>query len=255
MIAPQYMTMDVHMLGAMYAISDAVTIMAMGNYTSKSMRLQTRTNVNFNTKSGGFGDVMLSTLIKILNKNRQSLHLNAGVSIPTGSISQRDDTPMASNIVLAYPMQLGSGTWDPMLGFTYLGQTSHFSWGVQTSYKFRMSDNAENYRFGNTLNAVTWGAVKVSRALSFSTSITYNDSEQIEGADARLNPAVMPLFNTQNSGRRQLDAGVGVNVYLPKKILENLRLGAEVKYPVFQDVNGIQMQNLLMTVFGLQYAF
>ena len=254
MVAPQKMNMNMHMLGAMYAPSDRVTLMVMGNYISNSMDLRTGMGVDFTTESGGLGDITVSSLIKILNNNRQSLHGNVGVSIPTGDIDQRDATPMMNDAQLAYPMQLGSGTWDPSLGLTYLGQSDKLSWGAQSKYKFRLGENSENYTFGNRFDVVGWGAIKVSDYFSFSTSLSYFDTQKIDGVDADLNPMMMPLFNTDNSGRNQLDVGIGTNFFVPKGSLKDLRIGAEIKIPAYQQVNGIQMKNTLMATFGIQYT-
>lgn len=254
MIAPQEMNMNMHMLGVMYAPSDRVTLMVMGNYISNSMDLRTRMGVDFTTESDGLGDITVLSLIKIMNSNRQSLHGNVGISIPTGDIDQRDATPMMNDAQLAYPMQLGSGTWDPNLGLTYLGQSDKFSWGAQSMYKFRLGENSENYTFGNRFDIVGWGAIKVSDYFSFSTSLSYYDTQKIDGVDADLNPMMMPLFNTANSGRSQLDFGIGTNFFIPKGSLKDLRIGAEIKIPAYQKVNGIQMKNTLMATFGIQYT-
>ncbi|NRR92865.1 transporter [Winogradskyella undariae] len=254
MIAPQKMSMDMHMLGVMYAPSDQITLMVMGSYITNSMDLKTGAGVDFLTESGGLGDLTVSSLIKIMNRNRQSLHGNVGVSIPTGDIDQRDATPMADNAQLAYPMQLGSGTWDPSLGLTYLGQSDKFSWGAQSIYKVRIGENSENYTLGNRFDVVGWGAIKLSESFSLSTSLSYYDTQKIDGVDADLNPLMMPLFNTVNSGRSQIDVGLGTNFLIPKGSFKNLRLAAEVKIPTFQEVNGIQMKNTLMATFGVQYV-
>lgn len=254
MVAPQKMNMNMHMLGIMYAPSNRITLMAMGNYISNSMDLRTRMGVDFTTQSGGLGDVTVFSIIKIVNRNRQSLHTNVGISIPLGDIDQRDATPMMNNAQLAYPMQLGSGTWDPILTLTYLGQSDKFSWGLQPKYIFRLGKNSENYTLGNRFDVVGWGAIKVSDYLSFSTSLSYFDTQKINGADADLNPMMMPLANTANSGRSQLDVGIGTNFYVPKGSLKDLRIAAEIKIPAYQRVNGIQMKNTLMATFGIQYT-
>jgi len=257
MTAPQQMQMNMHMLGLMYAPSDRITLMVMGNYITNDMDLTMRMmgmDTDFSTQSNGFGDISVSSLIKIMNTNRQSLHGNVGFSIPTGDIDQRDATPMMNDAQLAYPMQLGSGTWDPSLGLTYLGQSDKFSWGAQSMYKFRLGENSENYTFGNRFDIVGWGAIKVSDYFSFSTSLSYFNTQKIDGVDADLKPMMMPLFNTDNSGRSQLDVGIGTNFFVPKGSLKNLRIGAEIKIPAYQKVNGIQMKNTLMATFGVQYT-
>ncbi len=253
-VVPQKMIMEMQMLSVMYAPSNYITLMLMGSYVSKSMDLRTRMGVDFTTESSGLGDTSISGLVKILNTNKQSLHANVGFSIPTGDIEQRDDTPMMANVQLAYPMQLGSGTLDPFLGATYSGQSSLLSWGVQSTYKLRLGDNSRDYSLGNKFDGVAWLAIKANEYFSFSTSLSFFDMEDIEGADADLNPRIMPLFSTANSGRSQLDLGIGSNFLIPHGNLKNLRLAAEVKFPITQDVNGIQMKNEWGGTFGIQYA-
>ena len=255
MVAPQKMEMNMHMLGIMYAPLDNLTLMLMANYISNTMDLKTKMGADFSTKSDGFGDLSVSGLIKIVNKNRQSLHANIGLSIPTGNIDQRGDTPMMDNAQLAYPMQLGSGTFDPFLGVTYLGQIKVISWGIQPKYKFRIGENSAKYSLGNRLDLTCWGAVKVSNYLSFSASLNYCIIEKIDGADVDMNPMMMPLYNTNNSGRNQLDLGVGGNFYIPSGNFKNVRVGLEIKHPLIQEVNGIQMKEKLIGVLGLQYSF
>ena len=252
--SPQKMNMNMHMIGVMYAPSDRITLIAMGNYISNSMDLSTRMGVDFTTESRGLGDITIGSLIKIMNKQKQSLHSNISISIPSGNIDQRDDMPAGENMPLAYPMQLGSGTWDPSFGLTYLGQSNTFSWGAQSMYKFRLGENNENYSFGNRFDIIGWGAVKVSDYFSFSTSLSYFEIEKINGLRADLNPMMMPLFNTANSGRSQIDLGLGANFFVSKGSLKNLRIGAEIKIPAYQKVNGIQMKNNLMATFGIQYT-
>lgn len=254
MVSPQKMQMSMHMLGLMYGLSDNLTLMAMASYISNTMDLKTKMGADFTTESSGLGDLSLSGLIKIINKNRQSLHTTLGLSIPTGNIDQRDNTPMMDNAQLAYPMQLGSGTIDPFLGFTYLGQSNVVSWGLQTQYKLRLGENSANYSLGNQFDLLGWGAAKVSDYLSFSTSLTYKNVGKIDGADVDMNPMMMPLFNVQNSGRSQVELGIGSNFLIPSGSLKNLRFAVEVKSPLMQDVNGIQMKNKLIAILGVQYA-
>jgi len=254
MAAPQKMLMEMHMLGIMYAPTDNITLMLMANYITKSMDLKTRMNVDFKTESSGFGDILLAGLIKILNKERNSIHLNIAINVPAGDIKQRDDTPMMNNAKLAYPMQLGSGTWDIVIGATYLGQTDQLSWGIQPLYLYRIGENSEKYTLGNKIMFTGWGALRTTENLSFSISLSYINIGEIDGADADLNPMMMPLFNTANSGKNQLDAGFGGNFLFTEGYLKNLRFGVEIKYPLLQHVNGIQMENKIMLITGLQYS-
>ena len=253
-VAPQLMNMQMHMLGVMYAYSDGLTLMMMGNYSALSMDLLGRMNADFSTKSRGVGDLSLAGLIKLYNQNRKSIHFNAGISIPTGSIDQKDDTPMMTNAPLAYPMQLGSGTWDPVIGLTYLGQSSLLSWGWQASYRVQTGKNDISYRLGNTFEALGWGAVKLSQEWSFATQLKYINRREIKGSYPALNPMMMPMFDAKNSGKDQLSLGLSANWYFPGS-LRNFRLGVSFEIPVVQDLNGIQMKTTSLLTFGIQYSF
>ena len=254
MVSPQDMQMEMHMIGAMFAPSEKLTLAVMANYRLNTMDLKTKMGVDFTTESGGFGDVSLTGLFQVFNRNRQSLHANIGLSIPVGDINQRDATPVASDTPLAYSMQLGSGTFDPFLGATYLSQWNQFSLGVQSTYRFRLGTNSQNYSLGNRFDFVGWGALKATDYLSVSTSVSYFNLGEINGKDSDLNPLMMPLFNTVNSGRSQWDLGIGANVLFLNEALKNLRIAAEVKVPIAQDVSGIQMRNKWLVTLGIQYA-
>lgn len=254
MVSPQDMQMEMHMIGAMFAPSEKLTLAVMANYRLNTMDLKTKMGVDFTTESGGFGDVSLMGLFQVFNRNRQSLHANIGLSIPVGDINQRDATPVTSDTPLAYSMQLGSGTFDPFLGATYLSQWDQFSLGVQSTYRFRLGTNSQNYSLGNRFDFVGWGALKATDYLSVSTSVSYFNLGEINGKDSDLNPLMMPLFNKVNSGRSQWDLGIGANVLFLNEALKNLRIAAEVKVPIAQDVSGIQMRNKWLVTLGIQYA-
>lgn len=255
MIAPKRMNMHMHMFGVMYAHSDGLTLMMMGNYSTLSMDLLSRMNVNFSTESKGLGDLSLIGLVKLYNQNRKSIHLKVGISIPTGSIDQKDNTPMMSNAPLAYPMQLGSGTWDPVIGLTYLGQSSLLSWGWQVNYKVRTGENDNRYSLGNTFDALGWAAVKLSQSWSLATQLNYINRSEIKGSYPPLNPMMMPLFDAKNSGGDQLNLGLSTNWYFPKGSLKNVRLGASFEIPVIQNLSGIQMKTTALMTFGVQYSY
>lgn len=267
MMAPQKMQMDMHMIGFMYAPSDRVTLMLMGNYLSNKMTMIQMMGDKHTMSSSGIGDVSLSGLIKILNKNRNSLHANVGISIPTGNINVKEKMHMhtqdSSGMIMhhhmemkmAYPMQLGSGTWDPIIGVTYLGQTERISWGAQPMYRFRIGENSNKYTFGNRFDFSAWGSIIINDYLSFALTARYFNIDKIKGKDKDIDPMMSPLGDPMNTGRQQLETGAGINFYVPSGSLKNLRIAAEYRLPVMQKVNGMQMLNKYMMVIGLQYSF
>jgi hypothetical protein len=265
MAVPENMSMNMHMLGAMYAPSDKITLMAMANYIENDMNLQMKMmgsgmpmmTKDFSTQSGGFGDVSLSALYSVFNKNRKSLHTQLGVSIPTGSIEEKDVTPMSMNneIQLPYPMQLGTGSWGIKAGVTYLWQNNAHSFGAQINGHFNLNENDQDYTFGNQYNATTWVAIKANNWFSVSLRLNAQLIEEIDGASTLLNPMMVTTADTMNSGGFFAHYGFGINLLKPNGFLKGMRLGAEVLLPVFQKVNGIQLDRSNSVNLGLQYAF
>lgn len=267
MVAPQNMTMQMHMFGLMYAPSDKLTLCAMANVLDNDMELLTSNsmmmmpmmrNVTFETASQGFGDVKVGALYQLFNKDRRTMHVNLAVSIPTGSLTETGVTPMSSpdETRLGYAMQLGSGTWDINLGATYLKQYENMSFGAQTSYLYRTGENEEGYTLGNKWNATFWTAYKFHKKFSTSLRVDYNNIASIEGSDRTfMNPMMATVFDATNSGKKQLDLLLGLNYGIFKGALKGLRFQVEGGIPVVQNVEGIQMETTYVLTAGLQYAF
>ena len=257
MVTPTSMPMNMHMLGAMYAPSDKITLMAMVNYLSMEMDHITRMGGTFTTESSGLGDIQIAMLYKFFNKNRQSLHAQIGFSLPTGSITESDLTPASTpnEVELPYPMQLGSGTFDTNLALTYLGQSDNFSWGNQIRGIFRFGENDRDFRYGNRYNLNNWFAVKASDWVSISARVEGIVVSEIDGEDPNLNPMMVITADTENSGGNFINGGLGFNIYVPSGKLKNLRFGVEFASPLYQDVNGIQLETKETLTFGTQYSF
>lgn len=257
MVTPISMPMNMHMVGAMFAPSDKITLMAMFNYLSMEMDHITRMGTTFTTEASGFGDIQLSALYRFFNQNRQGIHAQIGFSIPTGSITESDVTPASApnEVELPYPMQVGSGTFDANLAVTYLGQSEAVSWGGQLRAILRFGENDRDFRYGNRQSLNGWFAVKATDWLSFSTRLEALVVGEIDGEDPNLNPMMVITADTANSGGNFLNGGIGFNVYVPSGALKNLRFGFEFAAPLYQDLNGIQLKTKETFTLGTQYAF
>ncbi len=272
-IVPTKMYMQMHMLGAMYAVSDSVTVMGMLPIRDIEMDHTTTVPVpglpvpgsNFRTKASGVGDFQIGGLFKLYNRNRHSLHLNLGLSLPTGSIDETDAAPNPaagtfSETILPYPMQLGSGTFDLRPGFTYLGQTDDWSWGAQVMATARLGENDRDYSLGNQVESSTWISRRVNEWLSGSFRMRSLVWGNINGRDAAL-PTVGPLgfpVETMDPNRRggnRLDALLGINFYAHRGFLKGHRLSVEGGIPVYQYLNGPQLQTDWTLVAGWNHSF
>lgn len=265
MVTPTRMPMQMQMLGMMYAPSDQLTLMVMGNYLSSTMDHSTRMGSTFTTKSAGFGDTKVAALYTFFNKKRQRIHAQVGVSIPTGAIDKEDETPASRNAfnagarqypeaVLPYPMQIGSGTFDGEFALTYLKQWAFTSFGTQAKGTLRFGENDNDYTLGNQYSLNSWFAINATENLSFSARIEGKVIDEIKGSNPDLNPMMVITADTENSGATVINSGIGMNFYVNKGSLKNVRLGLEFGIPIYQDLNGVQLQPRETFTVGIQYS-
>lgn len=255
MITPVDMTMEMHMFGAMYAVSEDVTLMAMVPYVTKEMEHLTRNGRRFTTNSEGIGDIKTTALYTIFDRDKQRVHLNLGVSFPTGSINERDDTPAGDDQILPYPMQIGSGTFDLLPGITYLGQSRKGSWGAQALTTLRLGKNDNSYRLGNKYQLSGWIGRNWTDWLSTSVRLTGTTWGDIDGADDRLNPMMIPTADPNLRSGTQVNIGFGVNLYAPEGDLQGSRLAMELELPIYRDLDGPQLETDWQLTLGLQSSF
>ena len=257
LVTPVEMPMTMTMVGAMVAPTDYLTLMAMVPYTSMTMDHLTRMGGAFTTESSGLGDVSATALVRLARFGDSQVHAGVGVSFPTGAVDQRDDTPMGEDQVLPYPMQTGSGTADLKPSLTYLGQSERVGWGAQARGTVRLGTNSRDFAYGNTGGLTAWGSVLVTPAVSVSARLdgqAWGDVTDEGGNYAMgvMNRVVPTVFADLRAGER-VDASIGANVLLER--LGGLRLAAEAGLPVYQRLDGPQLETDFTVTVGAQFAF
>ena len=248
MMAPVEMSMGMHMVGGMYAPSDDITLMAMVPVVSKEMDMQKRDLSTVTRKSSGIGDIKIGGLYRLMARQSDSILLNTAVSIPVGSIDEKDGQPNR----LPYPMQLGSGTFDLNLGATYLKHLGLFSGGAQASGLFRLGENSNGYALGNVYSGSAWIAKVLTPSFSASLRSKATLWSDVQGADATLNPMMTPGAETDRGGKR-LDISLGTNYMVQSGSLKGHRLAVEVGTPVFQSFDSVQLDTEWWLTLGWQY--
>jgi hypothetical protein len=264
-VVPLKMTMEMKMLGAMYAPTDRVTLMAMTSYKNTEMDhitfmggVGTQRLGTFTTKTNGLGDIQIAALIKLATNAGASWHGTLGVSLPTGDIKKTDQilTPMnmRPTVRLPYPMQLGSGSFDLISGLTYSSHSAdrnvNLGWGSQWRSVWRVEDDSNDYRLGDEHQLSTWVSYIVTPSVSLSGRLTYMYSGNVRGKDALIMAPVQAADPNRHK-RQRVDVGVGANWILPN---ENYRLGVEFTVPVWQCLSGPQMETDWGLSLGLQWS-
>ena len=256
---PTDMTTQMHMIGAMYAPNNWLTLTGMAPYIIKSMDHVTAMGGKFTTRAEGLGDLKLGALWKISSGHGHALHLNTTVSVPTGSIDERDDTPVRDNATLPYPMQLGSGTYDLIVGATYRGQSGDLTWGAQVLGTFHTGENDRDYTLGDKGEFNLWSAWKWNNAVSTSLRLKHSKWSNIDGRDERHDAGLAVMGGRQliytidpnlRAGERT-DLMFGTN-FLTKS---GHRFALEYGLPIRQDLEGPQLEVDYGLTVGWQKAF
>jgi hypothetical protein len=261
MMVPTSMTMNMHMVMAMYGITDRLTAMAMANYQETEMKMlmdmgpgRMRGN-DTPMRTVGFGDTEVRGIYKICNILTGSL----GLSFPTGSIG-KEFTTMRTIYRAPYDMQLGSGTYDlkPAITYNDLSGDQKWNWGAQAMYTAHVGRNDHGWRLGNTLKATSW----LQRALGQFNSwvrLAYTDTGKIKGKDAQIDKLIhpttgmgapMPDADPNNYGGRKLDGLIGLGFAVGP-----VSLGIEGGVPLYQYLNGLQMKTQWVLNTGIQIMF
>ncbi|MEO1283062.1 MAG: transporter, partial [Pseudomonadota bacterium] len=260
------LTLEMHMLGAMYAPTDNITLMAMLPIVRKEMdhitfrgMLGANRRGTFTTKSEGIGDFKFGGLFRLYDDNTHHLHANLSLSAPTGSIEEQDQvlTPMGTTptLRLPYAMQNGTGTWDLHPGLTYSGRMGDISWGAQVMGEIRLeSENDEGYSFGDKIKLTSWVAYQFAPWISASFRSAYTAQGDIHGRDPMIG-APIQTANPEFYGGEKLELFGGINTVVTSGPMKGHRFAIEAGAPVYQDLNGPQMETDWTLVTGWQYAF
>jgi hypothetical protein len=251
LVAPTSMPMDMHMLGAMYGLSDNITLMGMASYASNSMDHLIRNGREFTTRSSGIGDTKLSAMVSLFDNGQHKVHWQLGVSLPTGSTTKRDDTPAMKDAFLPYMMQIGSGTYDILPAITYAGRRDTVSWGAQLNAVVRTGDNDEGYTLGDQLGATSWIAKDLNDHLSLSLRVNYQDKDAIDGQNPVLNPSTIQTAVPALQEGERIDLSLGLNYLFGN----GHRLAIEYASPIRQDLVGPQLEIDSVLTLGWQKAF
>lgn len=264
-VVPLEMTTNMHMVGGMYAPSDNITLMAMANYIDREMNHVTfqggagTTRLGeFKTSAHGFGDTTIAALIRLHKDDVHNIHLNTGLSLPTGSIDEEDDVLAPDGnrprLRMPYAMQLGSGTFDAKPGITYYGHQGRYGWGAQYAGTFRLGRNSEDYSWGDKHQLSTWASYSFTPSVSLSGRITAETESQIDGIDSEI-VAPVQTANPDNYGGERISASLGLNTVIRNGALKGHRFAIEGTIPVYQNLNGPQLERDHMITFGWQKAF
>jgi len=262
LMSPTEMRMDMHMLMLMYGLTDRVSLMGMMNYRSNRMDMvmhMPMLDMFGSMRTRGLGDSLLGGMFSISDQWTTSL----SISLPTGGIDEIVDMTMSgvnpvtgmpvsvttTDIYVSYPMQLGSGTYDLIPAVTYKASSERFGWGAQANYVWRLAENGNDYTLGDKFEVFGWGKYVVSPSFLVSSKLTFTDWGKIDGRDPAIVPWLSPAGDPAATGGTRVDLSLGMNGFFGS----GHSLGFEFARPVYQDLNGPQMETDWIFSFTYQY--
>ncbi len=240
-MTPDDMFMQMHMLGAMYAVSDKFTLMAMVPLLQKAMGHSHMGYHRSTMSSSGLGDIKLAVITPLYKKNNHSLILNGGFTLPTGSIDVSSGNHMGMENRMGYGMQLGSGTTDLHGLISYSGQNAGWGYGSQLGGIIRLGNNSEQYRHGNSAEHSAWLGRNIAAPLTATLRLHTSWQDHIHGQDNNIKPVIIPTADPNCYGGFRSRLMGGLNLKLANFLPVNGSFGIEAGLPLYQDLNGPQM--------------
>ena len=107
---------------------------------------------------------------------------------------------------------------------------------------FRLNKNHNDYRLGNRYTTSVWGARLLTHWLSTSLRLQGSWWGNIHGADPALDPGMVPTADPDLRAGRRLDLLFGANIFAQDGWLAGNRLSVEGGLPIYQWLDGPQLE-------------
>lgn len=251
------MTMDMHMFMVMYSMTDKLTLTAMTNYLVNDMSMLMRPMDDMGPghtmpmatitdwsgmfmESAGIGDTQVGMTYKLDDYLLFDPLLTVSVSLPTGSIDQADTTG-----VLPYDMQLGSGSYDLLVGYGMGNMWNSWHVGTEAKYLWRTCDNEQGYRLGDRYSIEGYVKYHLKTNTTLRSSVKHEDWGKIRGRDDRIDD------NPNYYGGMRTDLWIGASQTLPFGFALDFHYGL----PLHQKLNEVQMQTDWQMQVGISWMW
>lgn len=249
--APDNMKMQMHMFHAMFGVADWFNVMIMGSLSDKNMSMTVFRGPSGSTPLGptnsvtqGWGDTSVQGLFRLYQDDIHHLHVNLGLSLPTGSFAEDIIHQHPSGQFFAkrayYGLQLGTGTYDGLFGFTYTGKLDAWSWGLVYRGRAALGANDADYYRGLANEISAWGGYEFLPGLAATGRVAATIWDRIHGHDILIWGAQQGTVPDYQGGERVKLLG-GLEYLAKFEDLKPIRLAVEAGAPVYQRLNGPQL--------------
>lgn len=259
-VRPDTMTMQMHMLEIMYALTPRLSLMLMPQYMDMEMRMRPLDgappaggmqepvgaavmHAAHPHESGEPGDTEFHLLYQLPVSDTGRMLFGIGLSAPTGKVDLRLRPVMQQDLgYMDYGMQIGSGTWDIKPALAWSAGLGRAQWGLQLAGTAHLEDrNDAGFALGTQWQADVWIAYPVLHGVSVSLHGTHSHEGRIRGTMQDPFTPISTVDHAANYGGTYQDIGIGIDIDLRAGGVPLGRVGLEWQQPVGQDVNGYQL--------------
>ena len=251
--SPQSTTREAHWLNALFGYDQSTSLLLTLPFLNNEVTMATPLGQTYELRSTGMGDLNITGLFRLNHEEDETLHAQLGVSLPTGSRDERGTTPSSGGISekLPYSLQLSSGTLDLIPGITYVKRHESTSLGFQAKEIVRFTENSDDYQLGNVALLSGWVSRVFNESVSASLRLGYCYEGRVKGQDTDIDPTQSPLHDPNSQGGDRITVWAGIN-YIETG---GHSFGFELGGPLWQDLNGPQLEQDLSYALGWHYSF
>ncbi len=200
---------------------------------------------DYKDSSKGMADFIISASKPVMMSGSFLLVTDIGLSLPVGSIDEKN--PKNPGTRYPYNMQMGSGTYDFLLGVTPLYLTSTYQLGSRLSTIVRTGDRNDNgYRLGNQYRLDAWSDFPLKNGLVPRIVGYYKYKDAIEGQDSSFGRFSFVEFYHHS----QINWDISAALKYAYSYSSDVSFSAEAGLPLAQD-----SQNYDSIVVSTQYYF
>jgi len=248
-VVPNKSTQEVHSFDLGYRVNDKLKLSLVVPFVRQDTDHISSVMgfYDFNVASSGIGDIsVLSTWYTPIN-DHSAWQITGGISFPTGSIDEKGDTPRngAGTLEqLPFTKQLGTGTWDIPLSFSYLRHYGSWDFGTQLTARIHLGKNDRDYHLGNRYGINIWAQYFTSSYFHPGVRLAWQHIDPIDGTDVDLLMTGQFPFSNAISNPAFF-GGDNMNLSLLLKVCNaetNCKKYADLEFtkPVYRNMTGVQ---------------
>lgn len=264
-VAPLYRTSSYQTGKIHYGITEKLSLAATAsiieNVVGEQVYLGSSGAIPFTTPSFstyGFSDLTTTLVYKIYEDEVNRLQVNIGAAYPVGLNTATATLPTSNGTWITgrvnYALQPSANTFDFMPGLLYGGNIGSYSWGIAYRGRIPLTSNPQGWRYGNTHEFHAWLSYELMNGVQPTFRLQNTLEGRVNGFDLYIN-AKAPGSNPNSNGGERIETFGGAILSGKLIGINPFSLAVEAGVPVYQNLNGPQMQKNWQAGIQLRWAF